>query len=67
MKIKTKHLSYEQVMALPRPKHRNPLKPMFLLQLIIRLLAILDLFPTKFTYETHGMEKIGKKEPYSFL
>ena len=67
MKIKTKQLSYEQVMALPRPKHRNPLKPMFLLQLIIRLLAILDLFPTKFTYETHGMEKIGKKEPCLIL
>lgn len=67
MKIKTKHLPYEKVMALPRPKHRNPLKPLFLLQLVVRILAILDLFPTKFTYETHGMEKIGKKEPCLIL
>ncbi|MBR2938082.1 MAG: 1-acyl-sn-glycerol-3-phosphate acyltransferase [Oscillospiraceae bacterium] len=67
MKIKTKALSYEEVMALPRPKHRNPLKPLFLLQLVVRVLAIFDLLPTKFTYKTHGMEKIGRKEPCLIL
>ena len=67
MKIKTKNLPYEEVMALPRPKHRNPLKPLFLLQLVVRVLAILDLLPTKFTYKTYGMEKIGKKEPCLIL
>ena len=59
MKIKIKRLPYEKVMALPRSKHRNPLKPLGILQLVVRILAIFDLFPTKFTYETHGMEKIG--------
>ena len=67
MKIKTKHLPYEKVMSLPSRKHRAPLKPLFLLQLVVRILAIFDLFPTKFTYETHGMEKIGKKEPCLIL
>lgn len=67
MKIKIKRLSYEKVMALPRPKHRNPLKPWGILQLVVRVLAIFDLFPTKFTYETHSMEKIGKKEPCLIL
>lgn len=67
MKIKTKALSYEEVMALPRPRHRIPMKPWLLLQIVVRLLAILDLFPTKFTYETHGMEKIGKREPCLIL
>ena len=67
MKIKTKQLSYERVMALPRKKHRNPLKPLRLLQLVVRVLAIFDLLPTKFTYETHGMEQIGKKEPCLIL
>ena len=67
MKIKTKQLSYEKVMALPRPKHRNPLRPMFLLQLVVRILAIFDLLPTKFTYKTHGMEQIGKNEPCLIL
>jgi len=67
MKIKTKRLSYEKVMALPRSKHRTPLRPLFLLQLVIRLLSILDLFPTKFTFQTHGMEQISKKEPCLIL
>jgi len=67
MKIKTKRLSYEAVMALPRPCHRKPRKPLFLLQLVVRILGIFDLFPTKFTYETHGMEKIGKKQPCLIL
>ncbi len=67
MKIKTKRLSYEKAMAQPRSKHKNPLKPMFLLQLVVRILAIFDLLPTKFTFEKHGMEKIGKKEPCLIL
>ena len=67
MKIKTKRLSYEEVMALPRPKHRDPLKPLFLLQLVVRVLAIFDLFPTKFTFQTHGMEQIKKGEPCLIL
>ena len=67
MKIKTKRLPYEKVMALPRNRHRNPLKPLFLLQLVVRILAIFDLFPTKFTYQTHGMEKIKKGEPCLIL
>ena len=66
MKIKTKRLPYEKVMALPRNRHRNPLKPLFLLQLVVRILAIFDLFPTKFTYQTHGMEKIKKANPALF-
>ena len=67
MKIKTKQLSYEEVMALPRNQHRKPMRPWFLLQLVVRILAVLDLFPTKFTYKTHGMEKIGKHEPCLIL
>ncbi len=67
MKIKTKRLSYEKAMAQPRSKHKNPLKPIFLLQLVVRVLAIFDLLPTKFTFQKHGMEKIGKKEPCLIL
>ena len=67
MKIKTKVLSYEQVMALPRSCHRKPMKPWLLLRLVVRVLAILDLLPTRFTYETHGMEQIDRKEPCLIL
>ena len=67
MKIKTKRLSYEEVMALPRPKHRDPLKPLILLQLVVRILSIFDLLPTKFSFKTHEMEKIKKGEPCLIL
>ena len=67
MKIATKRLPYEKVVAMKRPAHRTPLRPMFLLQIVIRILAIFDLLPTKFTYETHGMEKLGKNEPCLIL
>ncbi len=61
MKIKTKEMPYEQVVALPRGKHRKPCYPSFLLRTVVRLLAIFDLVPTKFRYTTEGMEKVGKK------
>ncbi len=67
MKIKQKNLPYEKVMELPRPKHRKPLRPLFLLQLVIRILAIFDLFPTKFTYTWEDKHKISKKEPCLIL
>jgi hypothetical protein len=67
MKIKTKRLPFEKVMEKPNDRHKKPLKPLFLLQLVVRVLAIFDLLPTKFTYETHGMEKIKKNEPCLIL
>ncbi len=67
MKIKTKRRDYDAVMALKRPKHRKPLRPNFLLQLVIRFLAIFDLIPTRFRYEKHSMDRIGKKEPVLIL
>ena len=57
MKIATKRLPYEKVLARKRPPHRKPLRPNFLLALVIRVLAIFDLLPTGFTYKTHGMDK----------
>ena len=67
MKIKTKHLPYEQVMARPRPKHRNPRKPIWLLQILIRLLVFTDLWPVRFSYTKENMDKIGRKEPCLIL
>ena len=67
MKIATKRLPYEKVIARKRPPHRKPLRPNFLLAVVIRVLAIFDLLPTGFTYKTHGMDKIGKKEPCLIL
>jgi len=67
MKITTKPSTYEKVMQMKRPKRRKPMRPLFLLQIVVRILAIFDLLPTGFTYETEGMDKIGKKEPCLIL
>lgn len=67
MKIKVRNCPYEEVMAAKRPKRRKPLRPLFLLQIVIRILAIFDLWPAKFTFQKHGMEKISKKEPCLIL
>ena len=67
MKTVTKKSTYEKVMGLKRTKHRNPMRPLFLIQILIRLLSFYDLLPTRFTYEKHGMEKIGKNEPCLIL
>ena len=67
MKIATKRLSYEKVLAKKRPKHRKPLRPNLLLATVIRILAIFDLLPTKFTYTWEGREKLSKKEPCLIL
>lgn len=67
MKTFVRKSTYEKVMAMERTKHRNPLRPVFLIQILIRILSMFDLIPAKFTYDTHGMEKIGKKEPCLIL
>ncbi len=67
MKIKTKQLPYEKVLSKKSPKHKNPIRPLFLLQTVIRVLAELELRPAKFTYTTEGMDKLGKKEPCLIL
>ena len=67
MKIATKKLPYEKVISRKRPKHHEPLRPNFLLATVIRILAIFDLLPTRFTYEKHGMEKISNNEPCLIL
>ena len=67
MKTVIKNSNYETVMAMKRPKDRKPLRPLFALQVLIHILSFFMLLPYKFTYQTRGMEKIGKKEPCLIL
>ena len=67
MKIKTKELSYAQVLALPRPEHKLPQKPSPVLRRLVRLLSSGDLKATDFTYTMHGMEKLSPGEPALIL
>lgn len=67
MKTVIKKSTYENVMGMKRTKHRKPMRPLFFIQILIRLLSFFDLLPTKFSYQKHGMEKIGKEEPCLIL
>lgn len=61
MKIPTKEVPYSYLKKLKKPKHRNPIKPLFLLSLIIRIIGIFDLISTKFKYTEYRMEEVKGK------
>ena len=67
MKIKTKTMPFDRVLALPKPPHHKPLRPNIILSTAVRVLAEWDLLPTRFTHTTEGMEKLDPKEPVSCL
>ena len=60
MKIKTVKKSYDEVMALPKPEHKKPMKPWLLLSSVIRILAIPDMLATKFKYTFPDKDKLPK-------
>ena len=66
MKIRTQKKSYDAVMALPKAKRYKPLRPNFLLQCVIRLASLPDLWATKFEFTEHDMEKV-KDQPCLIL
>ena len=63
MKIKTRQRSYEEVMNIPVPLHKKPMKQWFLFRLVLRIASIPDLLFTGFKCTKIGMEKLGKKQP----
>ncbi len=66
MKIKTKKLSYEKVMSLPREKHIKPIKPSIFFRTLIRIISVFDLMATKFKFTKKNMDKAGSG-PYLIL
>lgn len=61
MKIKTRELSYDEVLKLPRLKHKKPLKPNLFLAAVVRIASAPTLWKTGFTYTTERMELVGKQ------
>ncbi len=66
MKIRTQKKSYDKVMALTRAKYHKPLRPNFLLQTVIRIASLPDLWATGFTFTKHDMDKV-KGQPCLIL
>ena len=61
MKIKTRELSYDEVLKLRRLKHKKPLKPSLFLSTLVRILSAPTLRKIKFSYTTERMELVGNK------
>ena len=59
-------MSYEDVLKLPRLRHRKPLKPQLWLATIVRLVCIPTLRKIKFSYTTERMELV-KNQPCLIL
>lgn len=60
MKIKMKKKTFEEVQAIPRPKHQKPKKPWLLLGALIRVLSIPDLLATRFSFNKEIRKKLPK-------
>lgn len=67
MKIKTRTLSYEEVLALPPYEHEKPIKQWFVMRKLIRLLSMYELWRVGFRYKLIGMEKLEKDQPCLIL
>ena len=67
MKIKSRELSYDEVLKLPRLKRKKPRKPSRLLSAVVRIVSASTLKKTKFSYTTERMELVGKNEPCLIL
>ena len=63
MKIRTRKLSYEEVLKLPRLQHKKPLKPSRFLATVVRIVSAQALWETKFSYTTERMrpfQRLGR-------
>ena len=58
MKIKTAVKSYKDVLDIPVPARKKPVRPALPLRLLVRMLGSSDLKATDFSYELHGMDRI---------
>ena len=67
MKTIIKHLSYEKVMSLPRPKHKKPKKVNLFWRSLIRVLTVFGMMGSGFRCDDSGLAQLDKKEPCLIL
>ena len=60
MKVKSKRVNFDELIASGKPIKKNPPRPSFLFRTLVRILSIGELRKTKFTYELEGMKKLPK-------
>lgn len=67
MKIKKTEKSYEEVMLIAKQKHKRPIRPNMFFRTLMKVVSEPELKKVGFTYQSEGMDKIGKHEPCLFL
>ena len=67
MKTTVKEMSYEQVMALPRPGHILPKKPSMFWRTLVRCIAPLGMGGCKMEYVNEGIDQIPLDQPCLIL
>ncbi len=67
MKIKIVNKSYDEVMAIPRAKHKKPIKPNLLFRTLLKVVSLPDIIATRFKCNKIGMERLKRNEPALFL
>lgn len=67
MKIRIVKKPYAEVAALPRPKHKKPMKMPVFFRVLLKVLCLPAMLLTRFECRKTGMEKLGKKEPCLYL
>ena len=63
MKIITKKISYDELLAIPEEMHKKPRKQPAWVRPALKWISKIPLTDNHFTYEKIGMEKLGKNEP----
>ena len=66
MKIRTKHISIDEALAITPPKHQEPKKPNILFRTVLLAASLPDIMATSFKFKKIRMEKAGKG-PYLVL
>ena len=63
MKIITKKISYDELLAIPEEMHKKPRKQPAWVRPALKWISKIPLTDNHFSYEKIGMEKLGKNEP----
>ena len=67
MKTKITELSYQEVLAIEKEKHQDPIRPNIFFRTLLKLVGLPDLIKSGFTCKYEGMDKLGKNEPCIIL
>ncbi len=67
MKIKVIKKDYDEVMNLPRPRHRKPRKPGIIFRTLLKIVSYPDLKKVNFKCNKIGMKRLDKKQPALYL